>query len=85
MEKAKRFEGKVVLITGAATGLGEACALRFAEEGANIICVDINETENSKTAEACSEYGVSSADIKRDVTDPTGADETISSIFLIFL
>ncbi|MCK5674161.1 MAG: SDR family NAD(P)-dependent oxidoreductase, partial [Spirochaetales bacterium] len=43
MEKFKRFEGKVVLITGAATGLGEACALRFAEEGANIICVDINE------------------------------------------
>ena len=84
MEETKRFQGKVVLITGAATGLGEACALRFAEEGANIICVDINEKENSKTAEACSEYGVSSADITRDVTDPTGADETVSSILKEF-
>jgi SDR family mycofactocin-dependent oxidoreductase len=39
-EPGRRFEGKVVLITGAARGQGRAHARRFAAEGANIIAVD---------------------------------------------
>jgi (+)-trans-carveol dehydrogenase len=38
-----RFAGKVVLITGAARGQGRSHALRFAEEGADIIAVDVCE------------------------------------------
>lgn len=78
MEKARRFKGKVVLITGSATGLGEACALRFAEEGADIVCVDINEGENRKTAESCKSYGVRAMAVTRTVTDSLGADEVVS-------
>ncbi|MBU8813997.1 mycofactocin-coupled SDR family oxidoreductase [Mycolicibacterium goodii] len=37
----KRFEGKVALITGAARGQGRSHALRFAEEGAHIVAIDI--------------------------------------------
>jgi hypothetical protein len=37
----RRFEGKVVFITGAARGQGRSHAVRFAEEGADIIAVDI--------------------------------------------
>ncbi len=84
MEKTKRFEEKVVLITGSATGLGEACAVRFAEEGADIICVDINEGENSNTAESCKSYGVRAVAITRDVTDPNGADDIVSSVMKEF-
>jgi NAD(P)-dependent dehydrogenase (short-subunit alcohol dehydrogenase family) len=36
-----RFDGKVVFITGAARGQGRSHAVRFAEEGADIIAVDI--------------------------------------------
>jgi NAD(P)-dependent dehydrogenase (short-subunit alcohol dehydrogenase family) len=37
---ARRFEGKVVLITGAAGGIGRATAVRFATEGARLRLVD---------------------------------------------
>ena len=40
---AARFEGKVVLITGAASGIGAATAKRFAAEGARLMVADINE------------------------------------------
>src|SRR5690625_2411555 len=39
----KRFEEKVVLVTGAASGLGKASVLRLAEEGAKLSLVDLNE------------------------------------------
>ena len=37
----KRFEGKTVLVTGAASGIGRATAERLASEGASVFCVDI--------------------------------------------
>ena len=38
----ERFEGKVVLVTGAGSGIGRASAQRFYAEGANVFLVDIN-------------------------------------------
>ena len=43
-ETPRRFEGKVVFITGAARGQGRAEAVRFAAEGADIIALDICAT-----------------------------------------
>ncbi len=50
-----RFEGKVALLTGAASGMGRATALRMASEGASIFGVDIDEAglvETAKEVEA---------------------------------
>lgn len=50
---AGRVEGKVVLITGAARGQGRTHALRLAEEGADIIAVDVAAPIDSVTPEFC--------------------------------
>lgn len=45
-----RFQGKNVLITGAASGIGRATAIRFTSEGANVTIGDINEAGLEETA-----------------------------------
>lgn len=46
----KRFEGKVAIVTGSASGMGKATAIRLASEGAKVILGDINEEGNQATA-----------------------------------
>jgi NAD(P)-dependent dehydrogenase (short-subunit alcohol dehydrogenase family) len=45
-----RLQGKVALVTGAARGIGEAIARRFASEGADVIITDINDSEGEAVA-----------------------------------
>jgi len=46
-----RVEGKVCLVTGGATGLGRADAIRLAEEGAKVVVTDIDVTGGEETAQ----------------------------------
>lgn len=50
-----RFDGKIAVVTGASLGIGKACALGFAQEGAKVAIIDINEEQGKaavKEAEA---------------------------------
>jgi len=47
-----RLHDKVALITGGATGIGSACAHRFAREGAHVVVADINPDGGMRTAES---------------------------------
>jgi|YelNatPaOPRAMG01_1025707.scaffolds.fasta_scaffold24818_4 sorbitol-6-phosphate 2-dehydrogenase len=66
----KRLEGKSAIITGAAQGLGEALAKRFAAEGCSGITIaDVNIEKARVTAEAIAkEYGCKTLAIQTDVT-----------------
>lgn len=44
-----KFKDKVVLVTGGAAGIGRATALRFTEEGAQVVICDLNETIGLET------------------------------------
>ena len=57
----------MVVITGSATGIGAATALRFAAEGAAVACLDINEADNSATADAARSEGVEALALACDV------------------
>lgn len=52
-----RFEGKIILITGAASGIGRACALRLAREGADIVGLDLSREGLNALAEDVSALG----------------------------
>ena len=37
------FKDQCVIVTGSATGIGEACAIQLAQEGANVVIMDFNQ------------------------------------------
>lgn len=76
----KRFVDQVVMITGAANGIGEACAYRFAEEGARIACLDLAEEANEVTAVACRELGVEAVALRCDVTDEVSVKTAVATV-----
>ncbi len=64
-----RLENKVAIITGSASGMGKASALRFAEEGAKVVVADLNEEQAAAVAEEIKTKGGDAISVKVDVTD----------------
>src|SRR5437879_5981207 len=62
-----RLNGKVCIVTGAGSGIGKATAIRFAEEGARVTCVDVNADAVAATAK---EIGANVFGVAADVSDP---------------
>jgi 3-oxoacyl-[acyl-carrier protein] reductase len=63
-----RLSGKSAVITGGASGFGRASALRFAQEGAKVMVVDLNEAGAAEVAEAIRQAGGEALHQRVDVT-----------------
>jgi len=63
----QRFVGKVALVTGAASGIGNAAALRLAEEGARVALADLDQPEAARVAESIRADGGQALALRLDV------------------
>lgn len=64
----KQFEGKVALVTGAGSGIGEACALAFAREGAKVVVSDIVGEDADRVLKAIEQAGGTGIEVRGDVS-----------------
>ena len=69
-----RFEKKVAIVTGAASGIGRGIARAFAAEGAAVVLADLNEAGALATAAAILEHGGSALALAMDVSRPAEAE-----------
>lgn len=65
-----KLQNRTVVVTGAGSGIGRACAIKCAEEGANIVVADINETGAIETVKQIQASGGNALACKTDVADP---------------
>ena len=63
-----QFEGKVAVVTGAAGGIGRACALAFAREGAKVVVSDVREQEGEETVSLIKTNEGEASFVKADVS-----------------
>jgi meso-butanediol dehydrogenase/(S,S)-butanediol dehydrogenase/diacetyl reductase len=75
----QRFTGKVVLVTGAGSGIGRASAVRIASEGGAVFCVDLNADALATTVEEIEAGGGTAAAYNCDISQEKEVNDCIES------
>lgn len=75
----ERFAGRVVLVTGASSGLGAACARLFAHEGARVFAVARDEARLAEVATSVADASGSIATFAADLADPDACASAVAN------
>ena len=65
----RRFEGKVAIVTGAGKGIGRACAIAFADEGASVVIADIDRGAGEIVQQLIGDRGGQALFVQGDIAD----------------
>ena len=79
-----KFKDKTALVTGAAVGIGRAVTLKLAQEGANLVLVDVNAEKLSELKDELKTYSDSIMTCECDVTDENTVYEIIAKAEKVF-
>jgi NAD(P)-dependent dehydrogenase (short-subunit alcohol dehydrogenase family) len=80
----QQFNSKVALVTGGASGIGEACVLTFARGGAKVVIVDLNGELGEKAVTAVKQAGGDAIFLRVDVSDPEAVEKMVADTVAAF-
>ena len=78
------FNKRVVLITGAAVGIGRACAMKFAEYGADLALLDVDREGLDKLVEDLRPSGARAVAAACDISDENAVRDAVAKVFAAF-
>ena len=78
MAEMRRFDGKVALVTGGASGIGRAVAMRLASEGADVAVADVDEVGGRQTCRSVEDSDGRALFVCADVTRATDAERMVA-------
>ena len=78
---SERLRGKVAIVTGSGSGIGQGCAMMFARHGATVAAVDIDKAANEETRSRLRAEGLDFEPYQADLTDPEQVAEFVAAVW----